>query len=95
MPTGIPWLDVIVEEAGVPAALDLEGAAMAHSEMTGIVVTPTTYRRKPVPYTILGRSRRYNVRDVVAYAKRCVEEAPVRNPAPRRGKPTFGTTLNT
>ena len=27
-------------------------------------------------YSILGRSRRYNVRDVVEYAKRCVEEAP-------------------
>ena len=84
MPTEIPWLDKIVKEAGVPAAADLDGAVMIHNEVTGDNLSPTTYRRKPVPYTILGRSRRYNVRDVVAYAKRCVEEAPVRIPPQRR-----------
>jgi hypothetical protein len=84
MPTEIPWLDKIVEEAGVPAAADLEGAVMIHNEVTGDNLSPSTYRRKPVPYTILGRSRRYNVRDVVAYAKRCVEGAPFRIPPPRR-----------
>jgi hypothetical protein len=84
MPTEIPWLDKIVEEAGVPAAADLDGAVMIHNEVTGDNLSPTTYRRKPVPYTILGRSRRYNVCDVVAYAKQCVEGVPVRIPPPRR-----------
>ena len=78
MPTEIPWLDKIVKEAGVPAAADLEGAVMIHNEVTGDNLSPTTYRRKPVPYIILGRSRRYNVSDVVFYAKRCVEDAPRR-----------------
>ena len=83
MPTEIPWLDKIVKEAGVPAAADLEGAVMIHNEVTGDNLSPTTYRRKPVPYIILGRSRRYNVSDVVFYAKRCVEDAPRRIPPQR------------
>ena len=83
MPTEISWLDKIVEEAGVPAAADLEGAVMIHNEVSGDSLSPHTYRRRPVPYIILGRSRRYNVGDVVAYAKRCVAEAPVRIPPQR------------
>jgi hypothetical protein len=86
MPTDIPWLNKIVEEAGIPAAADLEGATMIHNEVTGDNLVPSTYRRKPVPYTILGRARRYNVRDVVAYAKRCVEDAPIRTPPQRPRK---------
>jgi hypothetical protein len=82
MSSEIPWLDKIVKEAGVSAA-DLEGAVMIHNEVSGDNLSTHTYRRRPVPYIILGRSRRYNVRDVVAYAKRCVEEAPVRIPPQR------------
>jgi hypothetical protein len=83
MSTGTAKLDKIVEEAGVPVAADLDGAVMIHNEVSGDSLSTHTYRRRPVPYIILGRSRRYNVRDVVAYAKRCVEEAPVRIPPQR------------
>ncbi len=82
----LSWFDQLREDFGVPASVDLEGATMAHNAVSGDNLSPHTYRRRPVPYIILGRSRRYNVRDVVAYAKRCVEEAPVRIP-PQRPRP--------
>jgi hypothetical protein len=84
MPSEIPWLTKIFEKAGVPAGADLEGAVMIPNEVSGDTLSAHTYRRRPVPYIILGRSRRYNVCDVVAYAKRSVEEAPVRIPPQRR-----------
>ena len=84
--TGIAWLDDLIEKAGVPASVDLEGATEAHNAVSGDNLAPETYRRKPVPYRIQGRSRRYNIRDVVEYARRCVEEAPVRVP-PQRPRP--------
>jgi hypothetical protein len=83
----LSWFDRLREDSGVPASLDLDGATLAHNAVSGDNLSQHTYRRRPVPYIILGRSRRYNVRDVVAYAKRCVEEAPVRIPPQRpRGK---------
>jgi hypothetical protein len=84
--TGIEWLDDLIEKSGVPASVDLEGATEAHNGVSGDNLSPETYRRRPVPYRILGRSRRYNIRDVVEYAKRCVEEAPVRIPPQRPRK---------
>ena len=91
--TGIAWLDDLIEKAGVPASVDLEGATEAHNAVSGDNLAPETYRRKPVPYRIQGRSRRYNIRDVVEYARRCVEEAPVRVPPqrPRRNRIRLAT----
>ena len=84
--TGIAWLDGLIEKAGVPASVDLVGATEAHNAVSGDNLAPETYRRKPVPYRIQGRSRRYDIRDVVEYARRCVEEAPVRVPPQRPRK---------
>jgi hypothetical protein len=91
--TGIAWLDDLIEKAGVPASVDLEGATEAHNAVSGDNLASETYRRKPVPYRIQGRSRRYNIRDVVEYARRCVEEAPVRIPPqrPRRKRIRLAT----
>ncbi len=94
MPTDIPWLAQIAKEAGVPASADLGGAVMIHNEVAGDSLSEESYRRKPVPYTILGRSRRYNVRDVVAYAKSCVEEASVRIPPQRPRRKRANVEMN-
>jgi hypothetical protein len=89
----LSWFDQLREDSGVPASLDLDGATMAHNAVSGDNLSPHTYRRRPVPYIILGRSRRYTIPDVVAYAKRCVEEAPVRIPPqrPRRNRIRLAT----
>ena len=82
----LSWFDQLREDSGVPASLDLDGATIAHNAVSGDNLSQHTYRRRPVRYIILGRSRRYNVCDVVAYAKRCVDEAPVRIPPQRPRK---------
>jgi hypothetical protein len=88
MPTSISdeisWLDRLREDAGVPETVDLEGAVMIDGGVAGGDVSTNTYRKWPVPYFILNKSRRYFVADVVAYAKKRVEEAPRRIP-PQRG----------
>jgi hypothetical protein len=86
MPTGIPWLDEIVESAGLPKMADFEAARLIYNHVACDSVSANTFRRYVVPYKLVGRTRRYLVEDVVAFAKRRVSEAPVRKPAPRRFK---------
>jgi hypothetical protein len=45
-----------------------------------------TFRRFPIGYVIVGRERRYRVDDVIAYARKRLEEAPMRKPPQRRRK---------
>ena len=78
------WLDQLREDAGVPKTVDLEGAVMIDGAVAGGDVSTNTYRKWPVPYFILNKARRYRVEDVVAYAKKRVEEATRRIP-PQRG----------
>jgi hypothetical protein len=67
-------------EANVPERVDLENAVLIHNNVCDDNVSPTTYRRWPIYYKLLGRERRYLVSDVVAYAKQRVEQAPRRIP---------------
>ena len=57
-----------------------------HNGVSGEDLSPITYSRRPIAYKLLGRSRRYVVRDVVAYAKECFEQAPRRIPPQRPRK---------
>jgi hypothetical protein len=84
MPTGIPWLDEIVENSGLPKMADFEGARLIYNHVACDHVKAHTFRRYAIPYKLVGRTRRYLVTDVVAYAKKRVEEAPRRIP-PQRG----------
>jgi hypothetical protein len=81
--TEISWLDELREGAGVAATVDTEGATLIHGGVAGGVVSVHTYRRWPVSYKIIGRSRRYKIDDVVAHAKKCIEDAVERTPPPR------------
>jgi hypothetical protein len=85
--TDIPSVDSLVDESGVPASVDLGGATTIYNAVSGDLLSPTTFSRKPVPYFLLGRSRRYFVREVVEYAKRIVEIAPRRIPPQTPRKP--------
>jgi hypothetical protein len=78
--TNIPFIDNLIKESGVPASVDLGGAVTIYNAVSGDLLSPVTFSRKGVPYFLLGRSRRYFVRDVVAYAKKVVELAPRRIP---------------
>ena len=79
----LDWLDRLRAEANVPERVDLENAVLIHNNVCDDDVSPTTYRRWPVYYKLLGRERRYLVSDVVAYAKQRIEQAPRRIPPPR------------
>jgi hypothetical protein len=82
--TDIEFIDNLIDESGVPASVDLGGAVTIHNAVSGEFISPITYRRKGVPYRLLGRVRRYFVHDVVAFAKATVMDAPTRKPEPRR-----------
>jgi hypothetical protein len=94
--TDIPFIDNLIKESGIGATVDLGGALAIYNAISGDLLSPVTFRRKAIPYFILGRSRRYYVRDVVAYAKQCVEQAPRRIPpqTPRK-KRIRPTTIQT
>jgi hypothetical protein len=91
----IPWLDEIVENSGAPRMADFEGARLIYNRITGGAMGATAFRRLPISYRLFHRTRRYEVLHVVEAAQRRIAEAPLRKPAPRRGKLTVGTTLNT
>jgi hypothetical protein len=73
-----PWLKEIVAAAGLPCSLDREGAAIAESQLLGRPVSPETLRRWPIPYKVVAGCARYEVSDLIAYAKAQIEDAPRR-----------------
>jgi hypothetical protein len=72
------WLDAITEGADFPQLTDIGGALIIFNNLTCSDASEHTLRRSPIPYQLLGRERRYRVEDIVAYARRCLDEAPVR-----------------
>ena len=86
MPTGIPWLDEIVENSGLPKMADFEAARLIYNHVACDSVSPHTFRRYDIYYKLIGRTRRYLISDVVAFAKQRIEQAPSRKPPPRRRK---------
>lgn len=87
------WLDAITEGADFPQLTDIGGALIVFNNLTCSDASVHTFRRFPIPYQLFGRERRYRVGDVVAYARRCLEEAPVRVPPqrPRRKRIRLAT----
>jgi hypothetical protein len=97
MPTGISWIDAAVERANLPPMADLEGGLLIYNQVACDSVSIHTFRRYPIPYKLIGRSRRYVVDNIIAFARARLEEAPVRKPKPRphgRHKPVGATTAN-
>jgi hypothetical protein len=91
------WLDAITEGADFPQLTDIGGALIVFNNLTCSDASAHTFRRFPIPYQLFGRERRYRVGDVVAYARRCLEEAPVRVPPqrPRRKRIRLATPGST
>jgi hypothetical protein len=89
----LDWLDQLRKDSGVPESLDLADAVLVHNNIADEDITPTTYRRWPVEYFMMGRERRYFVTTVVAYAKKRFEEAaelrrvPPQTPRKKRVRP--------
>jgi hypothetical protein len=92
MPTGIPWLDEIVENSGLPKMADFEGARLIYNHVACDSVSAHTFRRYAIPYKLVGRTRRYVVDDIIAYAHKRLVEAPLRKPAPRRKRASASPT---
>ena len=86
MKTASNWLGEIVERANLPQLTDLGGALIVYNNLTCSGASPHTFRRFPIGYVIVGRERRYRVDDVIAYARKRLEEAPLRKPPQRRRK---------
>ena len=86
MPTGISWVDAAVERANLPPMADLEGGLLIYNQVACDSVSVHTFRRYDIPYKLIGRSRRYIVDDIITFARKRLEEAPVRNPPQRRRK---------
>jgi hypothetical protein len=73
-----PWLTKIIGVAGLPESLDREGAAMALGKLLGRPISSETLRRWEIPYRIVAGCARYEVSDLVAYAKSQYANAPRR-----------------
>jgi hypothetical protein len=92
---GSSWrdrLDKLVKDAGLPHMADLEGALEIYNEVACDSVSVHTLKRYPIPYKLIGRSRRYVVDDIIAFA-RARFKVPVRIPPQRprgRHKPIVG-----
>jgi hypothetical protein len=87
MPVDIPWVDAAVERAGLPPMADLEGGLLIYNAVACDSVSIHTFKRYSIPYKLIGRSRRYVVDDIIAFAKTRLAETPVRIPASRpRGR---------
>jgi hypothetical protein len=84
--TASNWLGEIVERANLPQLTDLGGALIVYNNLTCSGASVHTFRRFPIGYVIVGRERRYRVDDVIAYARKRLEEAPLRKPPQRRRK---------
>jgi hypothetical protein len=84
VPTEIPWIDAAVERSGLPPMADLEGGLMIYNQVACDSVGVHTFRRYDIPYKRIGRTRRYVVDDIIAFARKRFEEAPVLRPAERR-----------
>jgi hypothetical protein len=78
MATGVIWLDRIVEQANFPPTVDREGAALVLSQLLGFTPSKHTVRSWPIPYRVVGKYSRYRVSDLIEFARRRLEEAPVR-----------------
>jgi hypothetical protein len=75
---GQPWIKEIRAAAGLPDSLDREGGAIALGELLGRPVSGETMRRWPIPYKVIAGCARYEVSDLIAYAKAQIENAPRR-----------------
>jgi hypothetical protein len=73
-----PWLKEILDAAGLPNSVDREGAALALGKLLGRPVSPETLRRWPIPYKVVAGCARYEVSELIAYAKAQYENAPRR-----------------
>jgi hypothetical protein len=89
MPTGIPWLDEIVESSGLPKMADFEAARLIYNHVACDNISPHTFRRYDIRYKLVGRTRRYVVDDITAFARKRLKEAPERTPPQRRRKPAI------
>ena len=83
MPLSPGWIDAITQRANLPQLTDIGGGLIVFNNCTCSDYSLHAFRRFPIPYQMFGRERRYKVEDVVAYARRRLDEAPVRTPAPR------------
>lgn len=86
MQTGIAWLDEVVASSKFPKLVDTEGAGLILSQMFGFLPSPETIRRWPIPYRLVGKTRRYCVDDVLAFAHKRLEESPMRRAAAPRSR---------
>jgi hypothetical protein len=96
--TGVHWLDDLVEEAGrkgIPALMDREDSRILYSRIVGHDVPIETYRRiDGIPTRNVHGRAKQDPKDVIARAKRAIEEAPrVLSAQPLRRSPRHNKSI--
>jgi hypothetical protein len=72
------WLDELAERAGLAGFTDREGAAIVLGKLFGRPISTETVRRWPIPYVLVAGCARYEIKDLVEFAKHQYEQAPRR-----------------
>ena len=73
-----PAISKTLAAVDLPATVDTEGACEIIEELEGQRPSRETVRRWPIRYRLRGRTRIYEVDDVIAHARKRYEQAPVR-----------------
>jgi hypothetical protein len=85
--TNVAWIDAAIEQAdreGFPVFRAREDCHLLYIAITGNSISLSTYRRKPIPTKVVDGRATQCVPDVVARARRAIEEAPPHMPAASR-----------
>jgi hypothetical protein len=93
MPTGISWIDDTVERADLPETADRESSALVLTRLLRRPVAAETLRRWPVPYRIVAGAAQYEIDDLISFARKAYNEAPLRwgaRPPRRAAAPLIG-----
>jgi hypothetical protein len=72
-----------MSESAAPALADLRRGVEIYNANAGKAVSVHTFKHYPIRYKIVGRSRIYEVDDIIAYARKRVADAPWVTPTPR------------
>jgi hypothetical protein len=72
------WLDELAERASLAGFVDREGAAIVLGKLFGRPISTETVRRWPIPYVVVAGCSRYEIKDLIEYARRQYDQAPRR-----------------
>jgi hypothetical protein len=78
IPSEQNWLNELAERAGLAGFIDREGATIVLGKLFGRPISTETLRRWPIPYVLVAGCARYEIKDLVEFARHKYEQAPRR-----------------